>query len=344
MTCRGGAPARQAVAYRGPVSLTGPVTAPPPIAVPARPRGPVSWWGVALGLTTAFVASAGVWLTWRVFVGDVAGQRVDQAVFEGAQYGRNHLWQVAEPMLEVVSVPYLALVLIGAVAIAVARRRWGLALQVALLVAGANLTTQLLKYLVFDRPDLGATPVFSNALPSGHTTAAAAASAALVFVVPPRVRPWAAVLGAIYTAATGVSTLVGAWHRPSDVVAALLVVLAWSGLACALAAASPPRGGTDDPTATAQRSLPRAARAPGPGRRRGLAGFGIGGGLLVLAALGAALPAAYSMHATWTTAGELDSRAELLVAYAGGVSGIVAMSALVFAAMLVVRQAAGRVV
>ena len=326
------------------MSLPGPVTAPLPISDRARPPREYSRVGVALGLTTAFVSAVGVWLTWRIFVASAAGQRVDQAVFEGARYGRNRLWQVAQPVLEVVSVPYIALVLAAAVIIAVARRRWGLALQVALLVAGANLTTQVLKNVVLDRPDLGATPVFSNALPSGHTTAAASVSAALVFVVPPRARPAAAVLGAAYTSATGISTLIGGWHRPGDVVAAVLVVLAWSGLACALAAASPPRSDRDAPsTATGQLVLPERSRRTGAGRRRGSTGFGVGGGLLVLAALAAALPAAYSMYVSWTTPQGLDSRAELLVAYAGGAFGVVSMTCFAFAVLLVVRQAAGRV-
>jgi membrane-associated phospholipid phosphatase len=331
------------------VNPTGPVAAPLPAARPAASPRVVSRVGIALGLTTALVSAAGVWLTWRIFVASVPGQRVDQAVFEGARYGRNRLWQLAQPVLDVVSVPYIALVLIAAVLIAVVRRRWGLAIQVALLVAGANLTTQVLKNVVLDRPDLGATPVFSNALPSGHTTAAASVSAALVFVVPPRARPWAAVLGAVYTAATGVSTLIGGWHRPGDVVAAVLVVLAWSGLACALAAASPPRSNAAVPaavtaTATGQIVLPTPATGGAARRRRGFAGFGVGGVLLVLVALVAALPAAYSMLVSWTTAQPLDSRAELLVAYAGGAFGVVAVSSLAFAVLLVVRQSAGAVV
>ncbi|WP_242511340.1 phosphatase PAP2 family protein [Pengzhenrongella frigida] len=325
------------------MSTTGPVTAPLPVVVPAPAPKRVSRLGVALGITTAVLATLGVWLTWRVFVASAAGQRVDQAAFEGAEYGRNRLWQVAEPVLEVVSIPYVAVVLVAAVIIAVVRRRGGLALQVALLVAGANITTQVLKNVVFDRPDLDATPVFANALPSGHTTAAASVSAALVFVVPPRARPWAAVLGAVYTSATGISTLVGGWHRPGDVVAGVLVVLAWSGLACALASASRPRGGPDTPsTATGQLVLTDPARTSRSGRRRASM-VGVGGGLLLLAAAAAAVPAAYGMYASWTTAGDLDSRAELLVAYAGGASGVVAMSCLTFAVLLAVRQAAGRV-
>ncbi|HEY8720601.1 phosphatase PAP2 family protein [Pengzhenrongella sp.] len=314
----------------------------------ARPQpGPALQGGVVLGLVTAVVSAFGVWLTWRIFVDTAAGQRVDQAVFEGALYGRNSLWHVAQPVLDVISVPYLAAVLVAAVLIAVVRRRWGLALQVALLVGGANLTTQVLKSL-FDRPDLNATPLFSNALPSGHTTAAASVSAALVFVVPPRARPWAAILGAVYTSATGVSTLIGRWHRPSDVAAAVLVVMAWSGLACALAAARPPSaGGRLVSTASGQVARPDRWTARVPAQpaepRRHPAAPGAAGGLLVLAGVAAALPAAWALHTSWTTPGDLGSRSELLVAYGGGAFGVVAICCLAFAALLVVRRSAGGV-
>ncbi|HEY5515363.1 MAG TPA: phosphatase PAP2 family protein [Pengzhenrongella sp.] len=320
--------------------------------LPTARKYPVSAgaaFGVVLGLTTTVPAAVGVWLTWRVFVATSAGQRVDQAVFEGARFGSNRLWQVAGPVLDVISVPSVAVVLVAAVLIAVVRRRWGLALQVALLVGGANLTTQLLKNFVLERPDLGATSVFSNTLPSGHTTAAASVSAALVFVLPPRARPWAAVFGAVFTAATGVSTLVGRWHRPSDVVAAVLVVLAWSGLACALAAVSLPWAADGTPTAVTG-ELVRPDRSLEPSRdrsaqpRRGASATAVGVGLLALAGLVAALPAGISMNASWTTPGVLSTRAELLVAYAGGAFGVVAVSCLAFAVLLAVRHAAGRTV
>lgn len=337
-----------AVAYRWRVSTFGPIAAARPARWPDRVLGRATRGAVGLGLTTAIASAVGVWLTWRIFVASPAGQRVDQAAFEGARYGRTHLWQVAQPMLDVISVPYVAVVLMGAVLIAVARRRWGLAIQVAALMGGSNLTSQILKYDAFDRPYFGAASAHVNTLPSGHTTAAASVSAALVFVVPPRARPWAAVLGAVYTAATGVSTLIGRWHRPSDVVAAVLVVVAWTGLACALAAATSPRtAGGSTATATAEFARPRSpepgAREPGDGgvRARGAA-LGVGGGFLLLVALLAALPAGYAMRRLWTTPGALDTRAELLLAYAGGAFGVIVISSLAFAALLVVRHAAGR--
>jgi membrane-associated phospholipid phosphatase len=278
------------------------------------------------------VCVLGVVATWRVFVDTWAGQWSEEAVLRGAEYGQNRLWEVAEPVLDVVSVTYIAVVLLAAILIALLRRRWVLAMQVVVLMAGANLTTQLIKLVVTDRPDLGVPGPGMNALPSGHTTAAGSVSAVLVLVVPPRVRPWAAFFGAVYTAATGVSTLVGQWHRPSDVVAGILVVLAWSGLTCALVAARPgvPRDAVRTPT---------GALALG-GARAAAADVRAGAGWLAAAGVAAAVPAVLFLRRTWVGAGELESRADLLTAYAGGVLGVVAASALAFAVLLVVRHAA----
>ena len=97
--------------------------------------------------------------------------------------GHARLWRVAEPVLDLISVPFIAAVLVVAVVVALVRRRWLLAAQVALFMAGANLTAQLLKLGLLDRADLGVGGRLGNTLPSGHTTAAASCAVALVLVV-----------------------------------------------------------------------------------------------------------------------------------------------------------------
>lgn len=257
-------------------------------------------------------------VVWWLFVVQRTGRLLDKAAFEGAEFGRNALWQVAEPVLDVISTPFVALVLIGTMVLALLRRRVLFAVQVVVLIAGANLTTQVLKRFVLDRPNLGLADMANNTLPSGHTTAAAACAAALVFAVPRRMRPVTAVLGAAYTAATGVSTLVGAWHRPSDVVAAVLVVLAWAGLASAIGAGRVVVPGTDRPRETAV-----------------VAGALVLGG--VAAAVGAALALQRSLAAL---PGGLGSTAELLTAYGGGALGVVAVTGVAFGTLLLMRRAA----
>ncbi|MGV8979173.1 MAG: phosphatase PAP2 family protein [Cellulomonas sp.] len=295
-----------------------------------RPHG-----AVAPGILVAVISAVGVWLTWRVFVDTWAGQRVERATLGGAKYGQNRLWQVAEPILSVVSIGFIVVVVIVAALVAMLRRRWMLAVQVAVLMAGANLTTRVLKVFLIDRPELGIGGPGANTLPSGHTTAAASVAAVVVLVVPPRARPWAAGFGAVYTAATGVSTLVGQWHRPSDVIAGVLVVLAWSGVACALVAWRP--GATiSSPTGPPMTATAQLALTAGPGRRS--SGTRTGAVLLVLVGLAALVPAAFALHRSWTTVGLLSSRGELLTAYAGGALGVVAASALGFAILLVLRH------
>lgn len=288
---------------------------------------------MVLALLVALASFVGVWLLWRVFVDTLAGQEVENAAFQGARYGQTQLWRVAERVLDVVSVGFIALVLIAAMLIAAVRRRWSLAVQVAVLMIGANLTTRLLKYEVFVRPDLGVEASYGNTLPSGHTTAAASVSAALLLVVPPRARPWAAVLGAGYTTATGISTLIGQWHRPSDVVAAVLVVLAWTAIACALVALTPARV----PTTTGALRVPAstgADRDPTPATMRLVVS------ILVITGVAAAGCAAVALSHTWNNVDDLSARAEQVTAYLGGAAGALMASCLAFAIMLVLRQAA----
>jgi membrane-associated phospholipid phosphatase len=111
----------------------------------------------------------------------------------------------------------------------VGRRRHALA--AAVVVAGANLTTQLLKtaleharHKAFEH---GIELPWPNSFPSGHTTAAASLGVALLLVVPPAHRLAAALVGAAYTAAVAFPVVILGWHYPSDVFGALLVVGAW---------------------------------------------------------------------------------------------------------------------
>ena len=286
--------------------------------------------GVGLGLLTALVSAVAVWGVWQVFVGSAAGQRVDQAALTGALYGRSHLWPAARQVLDVISVAFIALMLLTVVLIAALRRRWMLAIQVTVLLGGANLTTQLLKDHVFTRPDLGGSPSYGNTLPSGHTTAAASVSAALLFVAPPRARPWVALAGATYTAATGVSTLIGQWHRPSGVLAALFVVLSWSGFASALVAT-----GLDAPLEGTATGSVRQVR---PGARRDTLPLSLLSSVAVLAGL----PAVVALRRTWLTSGRIESGTALVTAYAGGALGVVGATFAAFALLLVVRRTAAR--
>ncbi|BDZ41877.1 hypothetical protein GCM10025865_11760 [Paraoerskovia sediminicola] len=282
---------------------------------PSRP----SYGPRVVAAVVATGAAALVWLVWRYFVGTPEGQLLDAAAFDGATYGQGRLWQLAEPVLDIVSVTFVAAGIVTAVVVALVRRRWGLAVQVAAVVIGANVTTQLLKYSVLDRVDLvGGWSESTNTLPSGHTTVAASVAVALLIAVPRGGRPIVALLGGGYAAATGVSTLVGQWHRPSDVVAALLVVLAWGAVVLALT----PRTGLDRDTAALGRSS-------------------VGGGswtvaVLLLVGGAAALVGAFAAGSEVLAAPA--GATPTVTAYVGGALGVVGVTAVVFALLLLLRQ------
>ena len=291
--------------------------------VPLRPR--------VLAVVVALLGAGITVFMWRVFVTTRLGQVVEEIAYDGALYGRNRLWTVAEPLLDVVSVSFVVLGTVVSVGVALLRRRWSLAMQVAVVVVGSNVTTQVLKYSVFDRVNLGGESWWDNSLPSGHTTVAASVSVALVLAVPRVARPLVALLGATYTAATGISTLVGQWHRPSDVVAALAVVLMWGALACAL---------------TTPTALDPVPAADAHHNRYAPRGSGTGWVLTVLAAgaVGGGGAAAWALRHTIAaveSSGAVTGRAEV-IGYLGGASAVVAATAVVFALLLALRQAVAR--
>ncbi|MFC8943242.1 hypothetical protein ACFT1B_34720, partial [Streptomyces griseoincarnatus] len=120
------------------------------------------------------------------------------------------------------------------------------------------------------------------------------------------------------TCAMGLAALADRWHRPSDVVAAVLVVVAWTAVVCAFA----------------------PARWAGPPTARG-AGAGEVATWLVTTLLGViAVPAAgASVLAAVSTEGHAWAAlawSNGLTAYAGGLLAACAASAAGFAALLAV--------
>ena len=136
-------------------------------------------------------------------------------------------------VLGYISIGAIVAVALGCVLVALLRGRAALAFGAAVALAGANVTTQVLKESVLQRPDLGLGTF--NSLPSGHTTVVASAVGAALLVVPSVLRAAVATVGGFATTLTGASTIAAGWHRPADVVAALAVSLAWTaGVAAVL--------------------------------------------------------------------------------------------------------------
>lgn len=131
---------------------------------------------------------------------------------------------------------YLVLVL-PLLAYALLKRGPRRAAAAALLIGGANVSSQVLKPLLAHQRDLSPWPQLHGpsaaAFPSGHTTAAMALAFAAVLVAPRAYRPIVAGIGGAFALAVSVSLLVLNWHYPSDVVGGQLLACAWCLIALA---------------------------------------------------------------------------------------------------------------
>lgn len=254
----------------------------------------------------ALVCFLGVAALWRVLVVSYRGQVAEQMALTGSRIGGRFVLEHARSLLHLVSMPSLIALVLSILVLALWRGSRRRALWAAGLVVVANVSTQVLKHWILWRPDHGLSQRWdgANTLPSGHTTVAASAAVALVLVCPARWRPAAAWAGAGIAAATGYSTLAAHWHRPADVLSALLLTVGWGALAVAL-------GAWDDEDPHAQGQAPRTLTV-----------------LLALTGLGAGVVALPLELWTWAGTAQDASRADTFVAYAAGASGTVALSCL----------------
>lgn len=276
-------------------------------------RGTAVWLAVlALAQTAALIG------VWWVAVQTELGQWLDTVALTGNRIGQD---RIDGPVNHILNAMSLAALLTGTAVIgfiALIRGRVALALTATLLIVGANLTTQALKYSLA-RPDFGIDPqrIFAgNSLPSGHATVAASFAVALVLVLPPTARVLGALLGTGYAAAVGVATVSAGWHRPSDAIAAYLVVGVWAAL-----------GGL------VLLIMQRERARVDPGDAHPLAAVLLGtGGLLAIVAGGLAL--AWLADFPQIAPNEL-ARRPLFAGYAGGAAEIAGTMAIVMALVLV---------
>lgn len=267
----------------------------------------------------ALVQAAAFLAVWRVAVHLEIGQWVDTVALTGNRIGQDTIDGPVDRLLNAMSVVSLLAATATIGFIALIRGRIALAITATLLIAGANVTTQLLKYGL-NRPDYGLDPeraAVGNSLPSGHATVAASVAVALMLVLPRKVRAAGAFIGAGYAAAAGVATLSAGWHRPSDAVAAYLVVGVWAALAGLLLLVT-------------QRE--QAEIAPGDAHRVAVLVLGLGG---VLALVVCGLSLSWLLDLRGIGPEEL-ARRPLFVGYAGSATGIAGTMAVVMALTLTV--------
>lgn len=208
-----------------------------------------------------------------------------------------------------------AVLAVGAVMVAIVRKRWWLLGQSAvfavLCFASSLLKEQLPRPFIIhvEAPE-------ANSAPSGHTILAAAAGIALLCVVPRAWRALTGVIGAVFALLVGASVVVGKWHRPTDVVMALCIAGAMAMLTLAFTRTS----GMDE-----------------PGKRASSPTVQIVGTVMIT---GGVLLLAYTAYVIWQIVPGLELSAEWCIegACVSAMTGVSGMALLVFGMTLAMRQ------
>jgi membrane-associated phospholipid phosphatase len=195
--------------------------------------------GVCLALAvfvyvTAFDTGRG--LAWDAFVLEAATAQRDIASVQAA----------SSELVDTIDIGSLVLLGGGVVGMALLLGRTRAAIGAAIVIAGANATTQILKPALGSLHPFGEPRArFDSGFPSGHATVAMSIALAAVLASPEGWKLLAGLAGAAYAAAVGISLLIQASHYPSDVAGAYLLAGAWAGAVAALvsdAPGAPPRG------------------------------------------------------------------------------------------------------
>lgn len=162
------------------------------------------------------------------FIYTATGQQVDEQAY--TEYAHQFKSYRGPTLTALDSLPTIVgvIAVLGLVAVLIWKHRFLPALIGVLAAAAAVTSTYLLKHYLIVKPDLGVQEALSNSAPSGHTTFAAAAGAALFLAAPRFLRPTVALCAALATCLTGASTIINGWHRPADVVTAILVTAIWT--------------------------------------------------------------------------------------------------------------------
>lgn len=162
------------------------------------------------------------------FIYTATGQQVDEQAY--TEYAHQFKSYRGPTLTALDSLPTIVgvIAVLGLIAVLIWKHRFLPSLIGVLVAAAAVTSTYLLKHYLIVKPDLGVQEALSNSAPSGHTTFAAAAGAALFLAAPRFLRPTVALCAALATCLTGASTIINGWHRPADVVTAILVTAIWT--------------------------------------------------------------------------------------------------------------------
>lgn len=178
------------------------------------------WTLILAGASLFFVA------VYLLAVRTHTGQAVENAALNGAEQVDTQAFVVAHRALDTITYSSLAAATLAVGAIGLLRRQVNLAVAAVGVILGSQALTQILKYVVLQRPELLDTGEYlENTLPSGHTTAAMSVLFATVIVMPYRFRGVALFFTLTWAVGIGAYTVIARWHRLSDTLAADAVAL-----------------------------------------------------------------------------------------------------------------------
>jgi membrane-associated phospholipid phosphatase len=187
----------------------------------ARNRGSQALCGAAF--LTALLA-----LAWYVSFHSADETRLNLAIVSDARSlsVHSHVAALAQFVTRLIEPsPYVFLAVVPVI-LSLCRRLPIVALVIVGIIAGATVTTELLKPLLATELQ-GGGPVDPGSFPSGHVTAATALALCMVLASPPLLRRPVALAGAAFVAVVAASVVMLGWHYPSDVVGGVLVASTW---------------------------------------------------------------------------------------------------------------------
>lgn len=162
------------------------------------------------------------------YIQSPVGQELDELSFNEFSYQFLGLQTPTTQLLNLFPAIAGIIAAVGIVFVLVWKHRFVPALVGLGVALCANLSTQVLKNYLITKPNFGIQEAALNSAPSGHTTFASAAAAALFLASPKKLRPIIAIFGAVISFAAGFSTIVNGWHRPADVITAIILTAAWT--------------------------------------------------------------------------------------------------------------------
>ncbi|MFP5341815.1 MAG: hypothetical protein ACLGIJ_02655 [Candidatus Limnocylindria bacterium] len=218
-----------------------PVTGPGPPGAPAHtgPGADLPPLPPAGGTTFRFLLVAGMAvlltiLTYSVLVATEPGQRIENLALRGAELRSDAERAAALGRLSIVTVAIFGIALVAVLGVGFLRGRERLAFMVAGTMGASVVLAELLKEWL-SRPALVEGPIWllRNSFPSGSAAVAASIAIGAVLVAPDRLRWIVLPIGAVFAGLIVDAVQTAGWHRLSDTVGGVLLVIAAASLGLA---------------------------------------------------------------------------------------------------------------